>query len=130
MMYKDFRNQWLFTLGQRLNIPELAFDEDGWCQMSFDDELTVAIFKPSATEDLVVLGQLPVAYLSAELMQQMLKENRNHSHPSAAVISLSENLDSIELHFKLTTLEMETVDDVMDLLIGHLEYWRGRINGG
>ena len=124
---KDFRNEWLSKLGRRLSIPELAFDDAGLCQMSLDDELAVTIYKSSETADLVVFGQLPVEQLSPELMQQMLMENRNHSKHNAPVLSLSENLDAIEVHFKLPQLELEAAEDVMGLLIGHLEYWRSSL---
>jgi hypothetical protein len=127
-MQIDFRNKWLSKLGQRLSIPELAFDDAGLCQLSLDDELTVTIYKPAETETLVVFGQLPVDYLSSELMQQMLKENRNHSKHNAPVLSLSDNLDALEVHFKLTQLELEAVEDVIGQLIGHLEYWRTSLN--
>jgi|GEM_PF-3347847 len=126
-LHTDFRNEWLSKLGRRLSIPELAFDDAGLCQMSLDDELAVTIYKPAETADLVVFGQLPVENLSAEIMQQMLKENRNHSKQSAPVLSLSENSDSLEVHFKLPQLELEAAEDVMGLLIGHLEYWRSSV---
>jgi hypothetical protein len=127
-MHTDFRNEWLSKLGQRINIPELAFDDAGFCQLSLDDELTVAIYKSAEAEDLVVFGRLPVQHLSIELMQQMLMENRHHSKQNAPVISLSENLDAMELHYKLTQFDVETVDDVMGSLIGHLEYWRTNLH--
>lgn len=126
-IHTDYRNEWLSKLGRRLSIPELAFDDAGLCQMSLDDELAVTIYKPAETEDLVVFGQLPVENLSPELMQQMLKENRNHSKRNAPVLSLSENLDAIEVHFKLLQLELEAAEDVLGLLIGHLEYWRSSL---
>jgi len=126
-MHTDYRNEWLFKLGQHLSIPELEFDDAGLCQMSLNDELAVTIYKAAETEELVVFGQLPVDYLSAELMQQMLMENRNHSKQCAPVLSLSENLDAIEVHFKLPQLELEAAENVMGLLIGHLEYWRNSL---
>lgn len=126
-MHTDYRNEWLSRLGQHLSIPELAFDEAGLCQMSLNGELAVTIYKLAETEDLVVFGQLPVDYLSTELMQQMLMENRNHSKQNAPVLSLSENLDAIEVHFKLPQLEPEAAENVMRLLIGHLEYWRNSL---
>jgi hypothetical protein len=123
-MRTDFRNEWLSKLGRRLSIPELAFDDAGLCQMSLDDELAVTIYKPAETDELVVFGQVPVQNLSTEVMQQMLKENRNHSKHSAPVLSLSENMDAIEVYFKLPQFELEAAEDVMGLLIGHMEYWR------
>jgi len=126
-MHSDFRNEWLSKLGRRLNIPELAFDDSGLCQMSLDDELTVTIYRPADTKDLVVFGQVPVAYLSSGLMQQMLIENRNHVKYNAPVISLSDNLDAIEVHFRFRQLDLDAVEDVMGLLIGHLEYWRASL---
>ena len=126
-MHTDYRNEWLSKLGQHLSIPGLEFDAAGLCQMSLNDELAVTIFKSAETEDLVVFGQLPVGYLSSELMLQMLIENRNHSKQHAPVLSLSENLDAIEVHFKLPQLELEAAEDVMELLIGHLKYWRNSL---
>lgn len=123
-MVDDFRNEWLFKLGQRLGIPELAFDDAGLCQMSLDGELRVAIYKPVDTEDLVVFGELPVDYISFELMQRMLVENRSHIKQNVPVVSLSEKMKTIEVNFKLTQSELEAAEDVMGLLIGHLEYWR------
>lgn len=126
-MQTDFHNEWLSKLGRRLNVPELAFDDAGLCRMPLDDELTVTIYKPAETEDLVVFGQLPIDHLSSELVEQILKENRNHSKYNAPVLSLSDNLDALEVHFKLTHLEFEVVEDVMGQLIGHLEYWRASL---
>jgi len=126
-MHADFRNEWLSKLGQRLSIPELAFDDAGLCEMSLDGELAVTIYKPADTEDLVVFGQLPVDYLSSELMQQMLMENRSHVKQNAPVVSLSDNLKTIEVHLKLTQPELEAAEDVIGLLIGHLEYWRASV---
>lgn len=126
--HADFRNEWLAKLGRRVNIPELAFDNAGLCQLSLDDDLVVTIYSPANTNDLVVFGQIPIAELSTELMQQMLKENRSHSRHTAPVISLSDNMDAIEVHFRLQQLELDATEDVMGLLIGHLEYWRTSLN--
>lgn len=123
-MLPDFRDEWLSQLGQRINIPELVFDGEGICQLSLDQELAVTLFKHPEVAALVLFGQLPLAHLSPELMQQMLIENRNHSKITAPVLSLGESLDSIEVHFKLTQQELEAVDDAIGMLIGSLEYWR------
>jgi len=125
----DFRNAWLSKLGQRIQIPDLAFDDGGLCQLSFDGQLTVTIYKPVDTENLLLFGQLPVNNLRAELMQQMLTENRNHCKNTSAVLSLSENLNTIEVHFKLTQPELDATEDIMEQLITNLEYWRTHLTG-
>lgn len=125
----DFRNAWLSKLGQWLQIPDLAFDDGGLCQLSFDSQLTVTIYKPAETESLLLFGQLPVNSLCSELMQQMLTENRNHCKHTSAVLSLSENLDTNEVHFKLTQPELEATEDIMEQLITNLEYWRTHLTG-
>ncbi|MCD6026580.1 MAG: Tir chaperone protein (CesT) family [Solimicrobium sp.] len=123
----DFRNEWLSQLGTKLGIPELVFDHAGICQMNIDPGMTVTIHKPPEEESLVLLGQLPVSNLSTALMQKMLVENRSYDPHPTPILSLSENLDTVEVHFRLTPLELKTADDALEKLIGNLEYWRSHL---
>jgi hypothetical protein len=86
--------------------------------------VAVTIYKPADPTLLIVFGQIPVKHLPPQVMQKMLIENRNHSKYTAPVLSLSDNLDAIEVHFKLTQSELEAAENVMDRLVGSLEYWR------
>lgn len=125
----DFRNKWLFELGQRINMPALIFDTENVCRLSFDNnKFVVIICKPAETESLLLIGQLPVSNLSINLMQQMLIANRHHCNAPIPVMSLSENLDRIQLHFKLTQLELEAGQDIIGQLLDTLEYWHMHLN--
>lgn len=126
----DFRNTWLSKLGQCIQIPTLAFDDGGLCQLCLDDQLTITIYKPADKDNLLLFGRLPVHHLSAKVMQHMLTENRNHSKHTSPVLSLSENLGTVEIHFKLTQPELDATDTVMEQLIAHLEYWRTHLMDG
>jgi hypothetical protein len=128
-MLTDFRNEWLAKLGQRLNIPELAFDDAGLCVLTLDDELLVSLCKQTDAPNLVLFGQLPISQLTPELMQRMLIENRSHGRHTAPVVSLSEDLDALEVHFKLNQDELANTEDAIGQLIGNLEYWRGNVTG-
>lgn len=123
----DFRHAWLYKLGQCIQIPALKFDDEGLCQLSLDGQLTVMIYKPADTDNLLLFGQLPVHHLSAEVMQQMLTENRNHYKHTSPVLSLSEKLDTVEVHFKLTQSELEASENIMEQLIINLDYWRNAL---
>ncbi len=128
-MNTDFRNEWLSQLGQRINIPELSFDDKNLCQLMLDEELAVTIYRPADPSYLVLFGQLPVSSLTPDVMQQMLVENRNYSKQAAPILSVSETLDSIEIHFKFNQSELEAAEDAMGQLVGCMEYWRGRLTG-
>lgn len=124
-MHHDFRTKWLAQLGHRLSMPELAFDQAGLCQLSLDNDLLITIYSPPETAAyLVLFGQLHVAHLSPQLMQDMLINNRNHSRHATPVISLSENLDAVEVHFKVNEAEL-VATDIFGQLVDCLEYWRG-----
>jgi len=86
--------------------------------------LTVSIYKPIDTDSLLLFGQIPIHRLPAETMQHMLTENRNHIKHRSPLLSLSEKLDTVDVHFKLTQPELEATDNVMEQLIANLEYWR------
>jgi hypothetical protein len=124
----DFRNDWLVKLGKELNIPDLAFDGDGFCQLNVDDKWKVFVYKPSEKENLLLLAHLPVMHLPVHALQQILIENRHHRQHNAPVLSLSENLDVIEIHFKLTQPELEATENIMEQLLDNLDYWHGRLN--
>jgi len=125
----DYRNAWLSKLGQCIRIPALTFDDEGLCQLRLDDQMIITIYKPTDTDTLLLFGQLPVHHISANVMRQMLTGNRNHCKHTSPVLSLSENLDTVEVHFKPTQSELEATDDVMEQLISNLEYWRTYLAG-
>lgn len=123
-MVSDFRDNWLNKLGHSMQIPQLAFNEEGLCQLTLNQELIVTLHKVPDNESLVLFGQVPMEPISPAVMQKMLVENRNNARAVAPVLSIAENLDAIEVHFKLSQRELNETDNVMEQLVGNLEYWR------
>jgi len=121
----DFRDGWLHEMSLRIQIPELAFNDDGICQIVLDDEFAITIFKHPKNCSLILSGQVPVKNMSPELMQKMLIENRYDAQRASPVISISEDMETIDLHFRLNKEDINSADDILMQLICHLEYWRG-----
>lgn len=119
----DLGIKWLCKLGERLGIPNLAFDAEGVCVLRFDRELVVFIYNATDTDNLLLFAQLPTSALSEHIMQQMLIENRRHRTGTAPVLSLSENLSYFEIHLKLSQCELEGSEDIIGQFLENLEYW-------
>lgn len=123
-MYRDSRDDWLSKLGRSMHLPQMEFDDEGLCQFTLNDELIVTLRKVSDNDGLVLFGQIPIEPISPAVMQKMLVENRNSAKYAAPVLSIAESLDAIEVHFKLSQKELYETDDVLEQLVGNLEYWR------
>lgn len=119
----DPGNKWLCKLGERLGIPNLAFDAEGLCVLRLDGQLAVFIYNSTDTESLLLYAQLPIRTLSDNIMQRMLIENRNHRTRTTPVLSLSEDLSHFEIHLKLNQFELEATDDIMGKFLENLDYW-------
>ena len=126
-MHSDFRDEWLNSLAQRIQMRELQFDRDGLCQFKLDQLFAISIYKDVHSANLVLFGQIPVASLSAELIKQLLIENRNPAKQFAPVLSIDERAFAIEAHFKLSQEDIRVMEDPLGLLVTYLEYWRGQI---
>ena len=122
-MQLDFRDQWLSNLAQRMQLRELTFDPDGLCQFKLDQKFAITIYKAANTSVLTLFGQVPVVFLSADLIKQMLIENRNHANEAAPVLSLDEHAQAIEVHLKLSQEELDSIEDPLGLLVTCMEYW-------
>ena len=123
-MQPDFRDEWLNRLAQRMQLRELIFDQDGLCQFKLDQKFAVTIYKAANTSALTLFGQVPVNFLSADLIKQMLIENRNHANEAAPVLSLDEHVQAIEVHLKLSPEDLDVIEDPLGLLVTSMEYWR------
>ena len=126
-MYNDFRDEWLSGLAQRLQLPLLAFDDNGLCQLTLDQEMIITLHKAADQNYLVLFGQIPAEPILPILMQQLLIENRNNARLSAPVLSISENLDAIEVLYKLSEDELNGNADIVEQLVGNLEHWHNRV---
>ena len=125
-MVQDYREEWLLNFGKRMGMPELEFDNDGICQLFFDEDLLLTIYKPDDNDKLVIFGQLPVTPpLSSGVMKEMLKKNRSSAKFLEPVISLSPEEDSIEVHIVLDQTNIEQGgDEGIEKVIEDLEYWK------
>ena len=126
----DFRDKWLRELGERLSIPSLDFDAEGICQLRINNKLVVIIYKTAEADSLLISGQVNVSHFSLHVMQRILVEGDCHlnlNFPSP-VMSVSENLDKIQIRFELTQSELEVCENVIDRILYTLENWQKHLN--
>lgn len=126
----DFRDKWLKGLGERLSIPTLAFDEEGICQLRIDHKMVVIIYKTAEAESLLISGQLDVSHFSPHVMRRILVEGDHHLNLNipSPVLSVSENLDKIQIRFELTQSELVVCENVIDRILYTLENWQKHLN--
>ncbi len=117
-----------------LGMRELAFDEDGQCQLRFGDEVHVALGLADNDGRLVLaapLGEVPGA-IKEEIQAEMLDANYLWQGTGGPTLSIERQTGVAAACMALPTagLTAERLEADIDQLIAVAEDWIGRLRGG
>jgi hypothetical protein len=125
----------LAALGSRLGLGPLAFDDDGLCQLVFDNDMAVDFDARRAPDRLLdvsaVVGLLP-RDADAPLYIGLLEANLQGQGTGGATLAIDPAFDEIVLwqRLDLRGATVESVEDDLGSFLGHLRAWRQRAADG
>lgn len=121
----------LSALGRQMNVPALAFNDDGVCRMVFDGALVVDCERVAGSDEAAWLYAV-VASLPAEreaVLMRLLEANLFGAETGEASLALDSVAGEILLQQKVDTAAMNDAvfAATLERFVHVLEYWRGEL---
>lgn len=126
-------NRLLNELAIDLNLNELTLNHDNYCNLNFDDNISIDI---CWSEDLqLLITMLPIGRIDKEnddLPEELLAANHLWQQTSGATLSLSEDGDFLWMKDKAFLSQFRSAGDFsryINALLSTARDWRNKIQG-
>jgi len=126
----DF-SDYISNYGKEVGLPELKFDEEGICSLSFDSRINVDIVYRKEQDQCILaapIGDVPVEN-KEEYFRKLLVANVFGLENAGAVIGLDEDKNSIVLSYTFiaSTFSFDLFKTVLGNFVNMVENWQEKL---
>ena len=126
----DF-SDYISNYGKEVGLPELKFDEEGICSLSFDSTINVDIVYRKEQDQCIFaapIGDIPVEH-KEEYFRRLLVANAFGLENAGAIIGLDEEKDNVVLSYTFiaSTFSFDLFKTVLGNFVNMVEDWQGKL---